>query len=117
MDKIRKIEREEMEIQIKIETKLSLLQWYVKRIHGSIYQSGLPDLYLCHVKYGQRWLEIKHPERYRFTEPQLKEFRLISMRRVGIWVAQAVHEVPELLHKPPNWHTFLPVLSARGRGG
>ena len=112
-----KIEREEMRIQEEIETKLSLLQWYVKRIHGSIYQSGLPDLYLCHVKYGARWLEIKHPERYSFTEAQMTEFPKITARRIGIWIAQDPRDVPDILHKPANWHLFLSVMKARGRRG
>lgn len=115
MGNIRKIDDPEMKIQVAIEEKLTLLGWYVKRMHGSLYQSGVPDLYVAHISYGQRWLEIKNPLKYEFTTAQLKEFHLMAAARVGIWIATDVLQVPDLLFKPPNWHLFLPALSATSR--
>lgn len=37
--------------------------WYVRRIHGSSYQAGLPDLMACHPRYGIRLIEVKDPNR------------------------------------------------------
>lgn len=48
--------------------------WYVKVMHGSLYQSGIPDLYATHKKYGPRWIEVKNPVNYHFTAAQYKEF-------------------------------------------
>ena len=35
--------------------------WHTIKLHGSTFQSGLPDLYCMHKLYGQRWIEVKTP--------------------------------------------------------
>lgn len=104
-------------MQIQVENKLRALKWYVKRMHGSLYQSGVPDIYVAHMSYGARWIECKNLAGFHFTVAQLQEFHLLAAARIGIWVVTDVKQVPDILFKPPNWHTFLPVLSATGRRG
>lgn len=100
----------EFKIQEEIESKLRSLKWFVKSTHGNIYQYGFPDMYLAHVKYGTRWLEIKNPAGYHFTPAQIITFREMAGAGVGIWIATSVLEVPDLLFKPPNWHMFLEIM-------
>lgn len=107
----------EAEIQDNIEKKLILLKWFVKPTHGSIYQSGFPDLFCAHEKYGIRWLEVKRPTKYSFTPAQIRVFPQMSAARVGIWIATSPHEVPDLFFRPANWWTFMAAFQAGGRSG
>lgn len=97
----------------------------VKSTHGNIYQSGFPDLYVGHLRYGTRWIECKIAEYCQFTNAQQQEFPLFSAKGIGIWVlAVSVEEVrnrltnhTEWLRKleaeykklflPANWYTYL----------
>jgi hypothetical protein len=117
MDKIRKIDRAEAEIQERIENKLTLLGWFIKSTHGNIYQAGFPDIYCAHVKYGQRWLEVKNPAGYSFTQAQMEVFPKMAAARVGIWIATHEDQVPDLFFKPANWWTFMSVFTSGGRRG
>lgn len=107
MNKIQKRDRKEARIQDEIENKLRLLGWFVKSTHGSIYQHGLPDVYAAHTKYGQRWIEIKNPDGFKFTASQRETFPLMAAAGVGIWIATAVEQVPDILHKAPNWYMYM----------
>jgi hypothetical protein len=82
--------------------------WYVFKTHGGEFQSGLPDLYIAHKRYGTRWVEIKYLEKYSFTPAQLDNFPKMTAAGVGIWILTSAekHEL-EKLFCPPNWHTFL----------
>lgn len=95
-------------IQDKIVMKLRYRGWFVKETHGSVWQSGLPDIYAANRKYGPRWIEVKNPNRYRFTPAQLEDFPQFSAAGVGIWILVS-DEDSELdkLFSPPNWHTYL----------
>jgi hypothetical protein len=79
--------------------------------HGNMYQSGFPDLYCCHARYGARWVEVKMSTGYAFTPAQLEMFPQISGKNIGIWVlTAATEEQYSLLFKPPNWHMFLSIM-------
>lgn len=89
---------------------MKIRDWYVIVTHGNVYQQGLPDLYVCHARYGARWVEVKNPAGYHFTPAQLEVFPAFSSKGVGVWVL--TDSTPEELNKlfqPPNWHTFLGV--------
>ncbi len=79
--------------------------------HGNEFQMGLPDLYCAHLRFGTRWIEVKNPVAFRFTAAQLKVFPALSAKGVGIWVlGSAEPEELQLLFKPANWWTYLPVM-------
>lgn len=112
MDKIRKHNRAEADIQEAIENKLRAMGWFVKSTHGNIYQFGFPDLYLGHASYGTRWLEVKNPAGYSFTKAQLETFPQMAAAGIGIWIATSVHQVPDLLFKADNFWQFFGAFKA-----
>ena len=123
--KIRGSKGPEAKIQEAIIKFLEDRKWFVKRMHGNMYQHGIPDLYACRRKfhYGVpkegiyysneplvRWIEVKCAEKYKFTAAQLKDFPRFMQEGVGIWVLTAATEIEYAkLFKPPNWYQFLPV--------
>lgn len=92
---------------------MSLLRakgWWVKKIHGNEFQSGLPDLYAFHPGYGQRWIECKHPSRIRLEyggldESQIKQFHEMTTFGIGIWIITSPAQYNLLLGKA-NWHSY-----------
>jgi len=85
------------------------LGWYVKVTHGNMFQSGFPDLFCCHSKYGQRWVEIKLPDMKgsRFTAAQLEDFPKICANGSGVWIMTAATEgAYKALFGPPNWANY-----------
>ncbi len=85
--------------------------WFVKNTHGNEFQSGFPDLYCCHSRYGTRWVEVKRKEQYSFTPAQLEDFPKFSANGVGIWILTGyTNEQYKLLFGPANWHMFLQVM-------
>lgn len=93
----------EAKIQADLIKLLQSMNWMVKHTHGSLYQSGFPDLYVCHKRYGQRWIEVKNKDAYRWTAAQYKDFPMFLAHGVGIWVlTAATKEEVDKLFKPPN---------------
>lgn len=82
----------------------------VKETHGNIYMSGVPDLYAAHIKYGPRWIEMKNPGKYAFTNAQLEFFPQLASVGVGVWVlTAATDEEYQKLWQPANWYQYLPI--------
>jgi hypothetical protein len=82
-----------------------------------MYQSGFPDLYCAHRRYGTRWIEVKIADHYAFTPAQLDTFPDMSAKGVGIWIlTAATEEQYQLLFKPANWHMFLSIMKAGHHG-
>lgn len=82
--------------------------WVVKETHGNLYQSGFPDVYAAHIKYGSRWIEVKNPKGYRFQPSQLQFFKQLSSVGVGVWVLTGSEEEDyKKLFMPANWFQFL----------
>lgn len=123
--KIRSAKGPEAKIQADIIKFLEDRKWFVKNMHGNMYQHGIPDLYACRrrFKYGVpaegvyyadaplvRWIEVKYAKKYKFTAAQLKDFPRFAKEGVGIWVLTAATEAEYAkLFQPPNWWQFLPV--------
>ena len=93
--------------------------WYVRNIHGSQFQAGLPDLFAAHPKGPgfpvpiQRWIEVKDPNRKGniFTSAQRAEFPKLAAADVGIYILTAATRTEyEKLFGPPNWLQFLQVM-------
>jgi hypothetical protein len=104
----------ERDLQDEIIAKLEADKWFVLETHGSLYQSGFPDLYACkkHVKgsddiWGQRWIECKIKEKYEFTGRQLETFPRMMAEGVGVWVATSANEVFDVIEGKPNWTNYL----------
>lgn len=98
----------EAKIQQELIYFLQAREWLVKPTHGNLYQSGFPDLYCAHHRYGQRWVEVKNPLAYRFTGAQLTEFPRFSAAGAGIWILTAATEDEYAkLFGPENWFTYL----------
>ena len=98
-------------IQEKIIEFLRIRQWYVKHTHGNMYQSGFPDLFASHPRYGMRWIEVKNPEQYAFTPAQLENFPLMCAHGAHIWILVApTEEEYAKLFKPYNWFFYLQAL-------
>jgi hypothetical protein len=100
----------EARIQDSIISYLEGLGWFVKETHGNMYQSGFPDLFCCHRRYGQRWVEVKLPnmEGSKFTKAQLADFPKICANGSGVWIMTAASKSEyDKLFKPPNWYHYL----------
>lgn len=85
-------------------------EWFVKITVGNLYQSGFPDLYCAHRRYGQRWIEVKLPEMKgsKFTGAQLASFPEFNAAGVGVWVLTGGNEYEYgKLFKEQNWYSYL----------
>ena len=100
----------EHKIQEDVKNFLKIKGWYVKETHGNMYQSGFPDLFACHSRYGQRWIEIKLPggKGSKFTPAQMEDFPKLCAHGSGVWVITGATESEyEKLFQPPNWYQYL----------
>lgn len=97
----------EKKIQLALIDLLVGKGWIVKETHGNLYQQGFPDLYAIHPKHRQRWIEVKNPEYYKFTEAQRQFFPDLN-KCVGLWILVAATEAEyKKLFQPPNWYHYL----------
>lgn len=95
-------------IQLDIIKMLRFKGWHVMVTHGNMYQSGFPDLFCCHYRYGQRWIDCKNPKSYKFTPAQLEDWPKICANGSGVWILVAATETEyNKLFKPPNWYQYL----------
>lgn len=95
-------------IQEDIIKMLTLKGWYTMETHGNMFQSGFPDIFACHSKYRQRWIEVKKPSGSRLEQSQLECFPKMCANGSGVWILTAAteHEY-EKLFKECNWWHFL----------
>lgn len=98
----------EARIQERVIAFLRMREWFVRATHGSEFQSGFPDLFASHRRYGQRWIEIKVKDAYSFTPAQRTEFPMFCSNGAGIWIlVDATEEEYQKLFKPFNWWHYL----------
>lgn len=98
----------EAKIQREIINFLILRQWFVKETHGNMFQSGFPDLFCTHTKYGQRWVEVKNLAHYVFTPAQIEDFPKFCAFGSGVWIMTAANESEySKLFRPYNWMFYL----------
>ena len=88
--------------------KMRSLGWLVVKMHGNMYQAGMPDLYAVHPAIGERWIEVKSPHRTGdwFTVAQREVFPKMGANGAPIWVLTSVEEL-WLLGEPPNFWKML----------
>lgn len=98
----------EAKIQENIIKRLKQEGWHVMPTHGNMYQSGFPDLYATHARYGVRWIEVKNPEAYSFTAAQLLNFPLMWAHGSPVWVLiDDSDEEMSKLFEPCNFHLYM----------
>lgn len=84
------INREEDSIQEDMVAFLRLRGWTVAETHGNAYQKGLPDLFCWNQKHNLfRWVDMKNPNRYRFTKDQCKVWTGWEKEGLGVWIITA----------------------------
>ncbi len=84
--------------------------WVVKPTHGSMFQSGFPDLFATHKVHGQRWIEVKLPDMKgsKFTKAQVDTFPLFSQNGSPIWILTGATESEyKKLFQPENWLGYM----------
>lgn len=81
--------------------------WYVKRMIGNAFQSGVPDLYCHHLEWRARWIDVKVEGRYTFTRQQKIEWPRMEKFGCGIWILTGANqEQYDRLFGPPNWRDY-----------
>lgn len=82
--------------------------WHVERMIGNAFQMGIPDLFIAHPKWGQRWLDVKRPgKNYSFTKAQKLKWPVWEAFNIPIWIlTAATQEEYDKLFQPPNWRDF-----------
>lgn len=109
MDERKKVHEHKLEakIQREIVTYLRGREWHVERMLANAFQTGIPDLYAYHKKWGERWVEVKRPDDYSFTPAQRRKWPQWEKAGISIWIlTAATQEQYDLLFKPPNWRDF-----------
>jgi hypothetical protein len=97
----------EAKIQRKLVEFLRVHGWYVERMLANAYQTGIPDLYCYHKKWGSRWIEVKRPHDYTFTPAQRRKWPEWEKAGIPIFIlTAATEEQYNLLFKAPNWREF-----------
>ncbi len=79
--------------------------WFVNPTHGNMYQQGFPDLYAIKRRYGQRWIEVKNPLKFKFTPAQWETFPRMLAEGDRIWILTAAteEEYQKLFQKQNLW--------------
>ncbi len=104
----RSVERIEAYHQKQVILYLRAREWFVRATHGNLYQSGFPDLFATHRKYGHRWVEMKKKGvTVKFQPSQLEVFPLLCANGSGVWILfeATEHEYQKLFRKP-NWWQY-----------
>jgi len=103
--KLRSKHGPEYKIQNRFVRYLEDRGWLVERMIGNMYQFGIPDLFVSHPKYGQRWIDIKNAGEYDFTTRQIQKWPVWEAHGVGIWIITGDEDY-EKLKGPPNWRNY-----------
>lgn len=97
-------------IQNALHDYLTVRGWFCLHTHGSMFQSGFPDMFVTNTRYGSRWIEVKLPEMKGsvFTPAQIETFPKMTANGTGVWILTAANEYEyNKLFKPFNWYTYL----------
>lgn len=86
---------------------LTIRTWNVEHTHGNSFQTGFPDLFIAHRSHGTRWIDVKNPKRYRFTDAQCRKWPVWEAFGIGIWILVAATQSEyDKLFGPPNWRDY-----------
>jgi hypothetical protein len=82
-------------------------KWMVEHTHGSLFQTGFPDLFIAHKRYGTRWIDVKNPGKYSFTKDQKRKWPIWESHGIGIWILTAATQAEyDKLFGLPNWRHY-----------
>jgi hypothetical protein len=100
-----------MKPELRIRTDLvEFLQgrgWHTEILHGSQFQSGIPDLLIGHLRHGTRWIDTKVPGKYSFTKAQIDKWPKWEAVGIGVWIITAASEEEYAkLFQPPNFRQY-----------
>lgn len=105
--KIRQKHGPEYSIQKEVIKFLEARGWFVVRMIGNAFQSGVPDLYCYHKQNGERWVDIKNPVSYEYTKAQRVKWPIWEAAGIGIWIiVAATDEEYDKLFKKPNMRYY-----------
>jgi len=105
--KLRSKHGPEWKIQRKLIHYLRDRDWLVEVTQGNMFQTGFPDLFLAHSRFGIRWVDVKSPVRYTFTKSQKKKWPIWEKKGAGIWILTGYDEENyDRLFKPPNMRDY-----------
>lgn len=91
-------------LQEQLVNRLKANDWFVKVIVGNAVQFGLPDVYAAHPMFGAKWIEMKNPKGYSFTQAQQETFPKLHAAGVGIWILFGYDDAElKKLTQPANW--------------
>ncbi len=97
----------ELDIQRELIEFLRTRRWHVERMLANSYQTGIPDLFCYHAKWGTRWIADKRPVEYTFTRRQRQKWPEWERAGIGIWILTAATEQQYgVLFRAPNWRDF-----------
>lgn len=98
----------EAKIQGAIVKYLRHREWFVKETHGNAFQSGFPDLYATHSLWRQRWIEIKYPYAFKFTDAQVRDYPKFNANGSPVWIMTAAwDEEYDKLFRPSNLQEYM----------
>jgi len=81
--------------------------WEVERMIGNALQKGIPDIYVMHEQFGTRWVDLKNPADYEFTNAQRIKWPRWEDKGVGIWIITGWQDEDyDKLFQPPNWRDY-----------
>lgn len=107
MKKIRPRHGPEYRIERDVKKFLRARGWWVEKMHGNMYQKGIPDLLLAHKKFGLRFVDVKNPVSWEYTKAQCQKWPVWDRYGIGIWImVAATEEEYDKLFKPPNWRNY-----------
>jgi hypothetical protein len=79
----------------------------VEVMHGNAFQQGIPDLFIFHPRFQQRWIDCKVEGRYSFTKAQRQKWPEWDSYGVGIWILTGPDQANyNKLFQPPNWRDY-----------
>jgi hypothetical protein len=97
----------EYKIQSEFTKYLEARGWHVERMIGNVLQKGIPDIYIMHPKHGSRWVDLKNPIDYDFTNAQKVKWPTWEEHKVGIWIITGWTDTDyDQLFGPPNWRKY-----------
>lgn len=95
----------ESKIQRDVMRHLEARGWFVLRLTGNAFQTGVPDLWAWHPEHDFRWIDLKRPDRYDFTKAQKAKWPKWHAAGVGVWIMTGVEDYGKLFG-PPNWRDY-----------
>lgn len=110
MDPLKQYSRQRPEAKIQKEIILALEArgWWVNPTHGNACQSGFPDLFCLHPKKGMRWIEVKTPGKWEFTDAQKVWYPRFVHCKIPVWILMSASaESLALLDGPSNIAHYL----------